>query len=158
MRSQTVHASCVLLGDSGVLLRGASGSGKSTLGDGLVFRALQSGAPARHVADDRVCLIARGGAVFASPPKSLAGLWERAGQGIVRVDYALHARICLVVDLTPHDQLERMPPTASLLSVIEGVSVPRMILPVRELELSCLRIGQMVYEREKFQFDADFKE
>ena len=62
-----VHASCVALDRRAVLLRGASGCGKSALA--LQLMALG----ATLVADDRVILRLRDGALAASCPASIRG-------------------------------------------------------------------------------------
>jgi serine kinase of HPr protein (carbohydrate metabolism regulator) len=101
-----IHATCVARDGIGVLLRGASGSGKSD----LAFRLLERGF--RLVADDRVDLRRRDGALLASAPAALGGLIELRGLGIVAVDRdqrAAHARLALAVDLMPREAVERLP-------------------------------------------------
>src|SRR5690606_32729552 len=71
----TIHATCVALGDTGILLRGRSGSGKSD----LALRLIDGGA--LLVADDRVALSLEGGRVIARPPAALAGYLEVRGVG-----------------------------------------------------------------------------
>ena len=77
----TVHASAVLLGERGVLIRGAAGSGKSSLLLGLLTDAAAS---TWLIADDRVMLTPANGRLIAAVPPVLAGLLEIRGQGIVR--------------------------------------------------------------------------
>ena len=96
----TVHASAALVGESGVLIRGASGSGKSSLLLALIA------ADGRHntlVADDRVEVIDG----YASAPESLAGMLEVRGLGIVRLSYLPRAHLALVVELA--DGVARLP-------------------------------------------------
>ncbi|HEY2032819.1 MAG TPA: HPr kinase/phosphatase C-terminal domain-containing protein [Rhizomicrobium sp.] len=107
-----IHASCVLLDaatafgapeDAGVLLLGESGKGKSD----LTLRLIERGA--KLVADDRTELFARDGALFARAPKSLAGLLEVRGLGIVALPFATEARIALAVEMVEEGYVPRMP-------------------------------------------------
>ena len=63
----TIHAGCVLVGEAGLLIRGASGSGKSTLAREVVSRAVQAGRFGRLVSDDRTRIEARHGRLVAHP-------------------------------------------------------------------------------------------
>ena len=88
-----IHAGCVRLGRSGVLLLGPSGSGKSD----LALRLIAQGA--KLVSDDRSELFLRGGKLHARPPKALAGLIEIRGLGIIAHPHAAEAAIALAVRL-----------------------------------------------------------
>ena len=61
-----IHASCVALDGTGLMLRGPSGAGKSD----LALRLIDDGA--RLVADDQVCLERSGEQLIASPPPRIA--------------------------------------------------------------------------------------
>lgn len=87
------HGSAVAVGARAVLILGRSGSGKS----GLVLRMLALGA--RLVADDRVRLEARDGALIASAPKRIEGLVEARGVGLIRVPAVSGVPVALAVDL-----------------------------------------------------------
>ena len=56
---ETIHAGCVLVGEAGLLIRGASGSGKSALAREVVSLALGTGRFGRLVSDDRTRLEAQ---------------------------------------------------------------------------------------------------
>jgi serine kinase of HPr protein (carbohydrate metabolism regulator) len=123
----TVHASAALVGERGVLIRGASGSGKSSLLLGLLAGAPES---TWLVADDRVVLTATHGRLVASVPVKLAGAMEIRGQGIVRRSHVSPVRIHLVVDLKPADECDRMPEPEEEQTSIEGIDLPRLDLPI----------------------------
>lgn len=96
-----LHASCVDLAGSGVVLLGPSGCGKSD----LALRLIDSGA--RLVADDRVAIERRGDRLIARPPQAIAGLIEVRGLGIMRTDHCPSSLLGLVVALgdTPPPRL-----------------------------------------------------
>ena len=113
--SVRVHASCVALGDRGVLLTGAAGAGKST----AALRLIALGA--ELVADDQVILEARDGALVASAPEATAGRIEARGVGILSLPHRDRVALAVVVDL---DTIEsrRLPPGRE--AEIEDVRLP----------------------------------
>jgi HPr kinase/phosphorylase len=126
---ETVHASAVLLGETGILIRGASGSGKSS----LVLELLRADPAAAHlVADDRVILSAEHGRLVADVPEPLAGLLEVRGLGLVKLPCVAPVVIRLIVDLVARDEYRRMPEAAEALAEVEGLSLPRLLLPIGE--------------------------
>ncbi len=125
--AETVHASVVLIGDSGILVRGAPGSGKSS----LVLSLIAGDPTAALVADDRVTLSAAGGRLLASVPEEIAGLIEVRGQGIVRQPWVSPVVVDLVVDLAPAEACPRMPLSGDdKRTAIAGVVLPRVLVPV----------------------------
>lgn len=125
----TVHASCILVGSAGILIRGRSGAGKSRLGERILGEARLRGLLALAVADDRVMLAARSGRLIASCPAQLFGLWERRGEGIVPVAAEPRAVVRLVVDLVPEGELERMPEPGAMRVELCGVEIARLAVP-----------------------------
>ena len=98
-----IHAGCVALGGKGVLILGQSGAGKSD----LALRLIDDGA--KLVADDRCDLFARAGKLCATAPKSIAGLLELRGIGIVALPYAASAPLAMAVRLTQNKAQARLP-------------------------------------------------
>jgi serine kinase of HPr protein (carbohydrate metabolism regulator) len=125
----TVHAGAVLLGETGILIRGVSGSGKSS----LILALLDRDRAAHLVADDRVALSVAGGRLLAAAPPELAGLIEIRGQGIVRRPFVSPVVIHLVVDLLPADQCPRLPDPGERVKV-EGILLPQLRLPFAMLD------------------------
>ncbi|MDP2622049.1 MAG: HPr kinase/phosphatase C-terminal domain-containing protein [Hyphomicrobiales bacterium] len=123
-------ASCVLLGARGVLIRGASGSGKSTLAWSLI-REPRPFAFARLVCDDQVLVEAQDGRLLASPVAAIAGRIEIRGLGIVPLAHEPLARIGLLADLTPANDIPRLPQPDDLRSELLGVALPRLAVPMR---------------------------
>lgn len=99
-----VHASCVALGSRGVLLLGGSGAGKSD----LALRLIDEGAIL--VADDRTELYAARGRLCARAPKSIAGLIEVRGLGLIALPFARQVTVALAVQLEA--PRKRLPDTA----------------------------------------------
>lgn len=121
--SETLHATAVVVGMHGLLIRGASGAGKSVLAFSLMERG------ARLIADDGVHLSACHGRLVASAPASIAGLIELRGRGLLRVPYERSGTIALVVDMVDEDTLERMPEDAEMRTELIGVTLPRQPIP-----------------------------
>jgi len=127
--SAGVHASAVLLGERGVLLRGASGVGKSLLALALIERGRREGGFAALVADDRVWLEAQGGRLIARGAPATAGICERRGFGLVAAPQEREAVVRLVVDIAERGQTPpRMAPDDNLYGNFCGVRLPRLTL------------------------------
>ncbi|MYZ47962.1 HPr kinase/phosphorylase [Propylenella binzhouense] len=123
--SETVHGTAVLMGASGILIRGPSGSGKSRLAAAIVERG------GRLVGDDRVHLSARAGRLVAVPHGALAGLIELRGRGLLRLPYEPACVVSLVADIEPEETLARLPEPGALVTAILGVALPRQPVPGR---------------------------
>jgi HPr kinase/phosphorylase len=115
-----IHASCVELGGTGVLLLGQSGSGKSD----LALRLIDAGG--RLVADDRTELQRDGARLIASPPATIAGRIEVRGVGIVPVAHVGQSVVGLAVDLVKPERVERLPSAQSRAWL--GVEMPLLAL------------------------------
>ena len=113
-RPELVHASCVALGDRGLLIIGASGSGKSA----LALRLMAVGAAL--VADDQTLLTRDGDALIARCPPQLSGLIEARFVGLLRATPQEQAQIAVVVDLSQHETA-RLPPQRAV--TVQGVSL-----------------------------------
>jgi HPr kinase/phosphorylase len=92
-RRALLHASCVELSGTGVVLLGPPGCGKSDLALRLIDRG------ARLVADDRVTVERHGETLIARAPEAIAGLIEARGLGIMRLDHCPSSTLGLVVAL-----------------------------------------------------------
>jgi HPr kinase/phosphorylase len=140
---ENVHATGIVLGGAGVMLRGPSGAGKSLLALSLIDQWEARGLAARLVADDRLDLEAsKNGLVMHAPPR-IAGLAELRGRGIVRRDHVERAPVHLVVDLV--DRLERMVEEDDLVTQLMGVTVSRAPVPkagVVEIGHQILLVGE----------------
>jgi HPr kinase/phosphorylase len=125
-RGVAVHATAIVVGEHGILIRGPAGAGKSSLGREILARAEGSGRFAALVSDDRVRLSATSGRVVASAPEAIAGLLEIRGIGLVRVPHEPAAVLRLVVDLD--GAAPRMPEPEEQTVEIAGTRLPRVAL------------------------------
>lgn len=123
------HATALIYGNLGLLIRGPSGSGKSLLARDLLTHARTSSTFAALVGDDRVHLRVQGGRLIAEPHPRTAGLMEVRYHGIIETHYRKQAVIRMVVDFVPQDSLERMPEEGEFQINIMGLTLPRQILP-----------------------------
>ena len=122
---ETIHATCVVVGEAGILIRGAAGIGKSTLARELVHAAGQSGRFASLVSDDRTVIVARHGRLVARVVAAIAGRLEARGAGIFAVGHEPSAVVRLVVDLLDQ-QPDRLPEVEDQAVRLCGVMVPRL--------------------------------
>ncbi len=138
--AETIHAGCVLVGEAGLLIRGASGSGKSRLAREVMSLALSAGRFGRLVSDDRTRLEAHHGRLLARPVEPLGGCIEVFGLGIIRRPFENAAVVRLVVDLS--DDPARYPDEEDRHVVLCGVMVPRIQMQAgaisADVALGCL--------------------
>lgn len=148
-QSELIHAAALIVGNTGILLRGPSGSGKSMLQRELQNHCAAHGLYSALVSDDYVRL-ARGledpSRLLAFAPYSTFNRQEIRGLGIRPVHQpAQHstgsssvssrarpqpmAVISLVVDLIAPEEIERMPAGRALYEVILGKKIPRIAVP-----------------------------
>ena len=125
------HATVVLVGEAGVLIRGASGSGKSALALALMAEAERQGLFTRLVGDDRVRLSARAGRLSAQGHPAVAGLIEERGTGLLPVPHESMAIIRCIVDLAgklDDPTAARLPSAEARHAAVCGVDLPRLAI------------------------------
>ncbi len=120
-----VHATCVAIGERGVLFRGPPGYGKSDLALRLIAGPPPSGElAALLVADDHVAVSREGDKLFARAPATIAGMMEIRGVGIRRVPAVSAAAVVLIVDLAMREAVLRLPPDPLPTEDILGLRLP----------------------------------
>lgn len=122
-----IHATGLVLGKTGLILRGPSGAGKSLLALELLDEWDARGLPAKLVSDDRIDVEATRTGLVMHAPKAIEGLIELRGRGIVSRPFIEKAALNLVVDLV--DELERMVEEDVLVTELMGVSLARCPVP-----------------------------
>lgn len=143
--SNPIHGTAIVLGTTGLLLRGVSGAGKSLLALALLERWALRGEPAGLVADDRVALSVVDGAIVMAAPEPIVGLIELRGRGILTRPYHGPAALHLVIDLV--DALVRMPEETAFATEILGVTLMAAPVPrggVVGLEHQALLVGAAI--------------
>ena len=124
-----LHASCVALDRRAVVFLGPSGSGKSS----LCLQLMAMGAVL--VADDKTCVKVGESGLIAHAPKSIDGLIEARGVGLLTAQSCV-AQVALVVDLSKGES-DRLPPmrhynllghSIPLLHKVEAAHFPAAIL------------------------------
>jgi len=124
-----IHASALLVGERGVLVRGASGAGKSLLALALVGRARRDGGFSALIADDRVWVESVSGRLIARGAPGLAGLCERRCEGLVEAPHEPCGVLRLIVDLSARGSPPpRMPEDADKYDTLCGNMLPRLRL------------------------------
>ncbi|MET0743483.1 MAG: serine/threonine protein kinase [Microvirga sp.] len=123
--AETLHAGCVVVGEAGILIRGAAGAGKSSLGRDIVLQARRRHLFALLVSDDRTLIANRHGRLVASPPAAIAGRVEVRGTGIIRQPFEPAAVLRLVIDLSA-DPPDRYPEESDRVAGLCGVMLPRL--------------------------------
>ncbi len=126
-KPHNIHATALVLDGVGLILRGPSGAGKSLLALELIDAWEARGKPAQLVSDDRVDIIADGGTLTLRAPKSIEGLAELRGRGIVSRPFVAEAPLHLVIDLV--ETLERMVEEDELSTELFGVTLARAPVP-----------------------------
>ena len=110
-----MHATCVDVNGSGVLIVGHSGSGKSSLAINLL--ALGS----KLVADDQCELVKKNNRFSVSKPASLPNSIEIRGVGLVSVPMVVETSLDWVVNMDEAEK-ERMPDLR--FTEIDGYKIP----------------------------------
>lgn len=136
-RTCQIHGSAVALGDQALLVTGAAGSGKST----LCLEMIALGATL--IADDRIDLTRRGDDIYASAPKTIAGLIEARGVGLIRMACVQNIRTAWLVDMdeTEPDRLPQFR-TRLLLEVPCPVIFGRDRIGLAAILVNLLRHGR----------------
>ncbi len=138
MPPANIHATALVLGDRGVLIRGASGSGKTTLALALIARFQSLGRFARLVGDDQLFLTARGGRLVVRAPAAISGLIEIPGIGPQPLAFLPDAVIDRVVWLVPEAEAPRLADQRT--EAIAGVELPRLDLAARNTAAATLAV------------------
>lgn len=124
----SIHATGVIIGEAGVVIRGVSGAGKSTLALALLAAAEQGAYFGALIGDDRLLLSAPHGRIIARGHPAIRGQIERRGQGIVKIGAEPSAVVRLVVDILLPEQLVRLPENGPAYVNLCGVELPLLAL------------------------------
>lgn len=109
MTGKTHHACALEINQTGILIKGCSGSGKTSLMLGLLERAKLDGFDAYLICDDQVLLNSTPDSLIAKAPKTISGLVEIRGYGIISHPHKPATLLRLIVELIEDGKIERMP-------------------------------------------------
>jgi hypothetical protein len=125
---ENIHASAVVIGESGILIRGRSGRGKSALALALIELARERGLFARLIGDDRVLIETCAGRALLSGAPEVASLIERRGYGLESQPFERTAVARLIVDLLDDGaKAPRLPEPADETATLGAVRLRRLI-------------------------------
>lgn len=125
-----VHATAIVVGTTGLLFTGPSGSGKSAITLHCIEEARGRGLFAAMVSDDQVLISEASGRLIARAPKSIAGLAEVRGAGIVTVETIEAAVLHRAIRPMGAPFAERLPPEEEHLEILPAHSLPLTRLPL----------------------------
>lgn len=139
----TLHATSIVVGQTGFLFLGPSGSGKSSTAFACLCEAAALGWHAALVADDRTILTVHADRCIASCPDPIRGLIELRGTGVVPVRQVDRAVMHCAVALAEPSAANRIPADSETFSC-DGASMPLMRLwhdgatpPLARLRAAC---------------------
>mgnify|MGYP005811884443 FL=1 len=124
---QSMHATSIVVGRTGLLFLGPSGAGKTGAAFACLSEAAALGWNAALIADDRTILTVHGDRCIASCPEPIRGLLELRGTGIVRFRQIDRAVMQAAVVLSQPSAGSRLPPESETFSC-NGASMPLMRL------------------------------
>jgi hypothetical protein len=119
----TMHATAIVVAETGILFVGPSGSGKSSMAFACLVAAVSRGWNAALVADDRTCLSVQSGRCVASCPEPIRGKLELRGGGIAHLERTGRAVMHLAVAPGPPSLESRLPPDGEIFAC-HGVELP----------------------------------
>jgi serine kinase of HPr protein (carbohydrate metabolism regulator) len=120
-----IHATAVVIGEAGLLIRGPSRAGKSSLALALLAEAGRLSLCGRLIGDDRISVTREGCDLVLRGHPAIQGKIEDRGHGILDVAFVASAIASHVIDLMPSGAPAASPATIR----IEGVDLPLMTLP-----------------------------
>ncbi|MBN7806349.1 HPr kinase/phosphorylase [Agrobacterium rosae] len=124
-----IHASAIVVGQTGFLFVGPSGSGKSELAFSFLTEAQRCGLTVALIADDQVFITLRNGIVIAERPEPIKGLLELRGSGIISMNSVGEAPMHYVITSVPHPESPRLPPENEMMELIGGAHLPLLRIP-----------------------------
>lgn len=140
---QAVHATSIVIGETGLLFLGVSGAGKSGAAFACLAEAAVLGWNAALIADDRTLLSVHADCCIASCPDPIKGLLELRGTGLLRFRRFERAVMHCAVEMTKPSPDTRYPPESETFSC-NGASMPLMRLwhDGAATPLACLRAAR----------------
>ncbi|HEY0147089.1 MAG TPA: hypothetical protein VGB93_13285 [Methylovirgula sp.] len=124
----SIHASGVVVGEAGIVIRGVSRIGKSSLALALLDAAAQAALFGALIGDDRLLLSASYGRLIERGHPAIRGQIEQRGVGILEIGAEPAAVVRLVVDIFPPEQMLRYPEAINPSVTLCDVDLPLLAL------------------------------
>ena len=128
--SSNVHGTAIVIGTRGFLFIGPSGTGKSAVALHCIEEARARGLFAALIADDQVFITESNGRLVARAPRSIAGLAEIRGAGIVPVETIEAGVIGRAIRPLEPPFDERLSPEGETVEVLPSLFLPLTRLPL----------------------------
>jgi HPr kinase/phosphorylase len=126
----SLHATAIVVGEQGLIVRGPSGAGKSAFALAMFARARERAIFAALIGDDRIFLRASGERLLLRGAPGFEGLIERRFEGVVAVRHEASAVARFIIELAARDgePPARMPEENERFTELLGVRLPRVTL------------------------------
>jgi serine kinase of HPr protein (carbohydrate metabolism regulator) len=122
-----IHATALMFGGAGILIRGPSRSGKSSLTLALLNEAAQTSLYGQLIGDDQISVEPCDGYLILRGHPAISGKIEKRGEGILDVSWVASGRASYVIELAA-----QAAPVQDLIittTQIEAVTLPLFLLP-----------------------------
>lgn len=127
-----LHATAIVVGETGIAFVGPSGSGKSSLAFAFLSEAQYAGQYSALIADDQIFVSKQDDTIIAERPAAIAGLIELRGSGIVKIESVEKAALhYAVMVLAPDGIRERLPPENEIFPLPCGGHLPLIRIPLQ---------------------------
>lgn len=128
-----LHATAIVVGETGIVFTGPSGSGKSELAFSFLTEAERCGLFAALIADDQIFVYRDGETIMAERPETIAGLLELRGSGIISIKSVSRAALHFAVTTVLSAESPRLPDENEALALPCGGQLPLLRIPLSSL-------------------------
>jgi serine kinase of HPr protein (carbohydrate metabolism regulator) len=128
-----LHATAIVVQNTGILFTGPSGSGKSELAFSFMTEAERCGLQAALIAYDQIFEYLDGETIIAERPETIAGLLELRGSGIVSLKSIARAPLHFAVTTVLSSENPRLPEDDEVLLLPCGGHLPLLRIPLSSL-------------------------
>lgn len=128
-----LHATAIVVGETGILFTGPSGSGKSELAFSFLVEAQRCGLNHALVADDQIFISTHNDQIIAERPETILGLIELRGSGIITVLSVASAIMHYAVTPALSQESPRLPPEDEIFSLPCGGKLPLLRIPLHSI-------------------------
>ena len=128
-----LHATAIVVDNTGILFTWPSGSGKSELAFSFLTEAERCGLPAALIADDQIFVYRDGENIIAERPAAIAGLLELRGSGIISINSIASATLHFAVTTVLSPENPRLPEDDEAFLPPCGGHLPLLRIPLASL-------------------------